>query len=78
MVSATVRSFSSPPVCITAETSPRVIACLGCIPNTDTTPVLGRDRPRMMSMVDVLPAPLGPRNATISPVSMARSTPRTA
>ena len=31
-VSATVRSFSSPPVCITAATMPRAIASRGAIP----------------------------------------------
>ena len=77
-VSATVKSLSSPPVCMTAETSPRLMACRGCMPNTDTLPELGRDRPRIMSMEVVLPAPLGPRMATISPDSRLRSIPRTA
>ena len=31
-----------------------------------------------MSIVEVLPAPFGPRNATISPDEMSRSMPRTA
>src|SRR3954466_6134737 len=77
-VSRTVRSLSRPPVCITAATSPRAIAWRGCIPRTSTSPVVGRDRPRIMSIVVVFPAPLGPRNATISPGSISRSMPRTA
>ena len=40
-VSRTVRSLSSPPVCITALTSPRATACRGCIPSTSTVPVVG-------------------------------------
>src|SRR5271165_6566316 len=63
---------------MTAETRPKVIAFRGCIPNTDTWPEVGCDRPRMMSIVDVLPAPLGPRIATISPDAIRRSTPLTA
>src|SRR5258708_9583285 len=35
------------------------MALRGCIPNTDTWPEVGCDRPRMMSIVEVLPAPLG-------------------
>jgi len=77
-VSSTVRSFSRPPACITAETSPRAMAWRGCIPNTDTWPAVGRDSPRIMSMVVVLPAPFGPRNATTSPEVMFRLTPLTA
>src|SRR5579862_4833034 len=77
-VSLTVRSFSSPPVCITAETRPRVTACRGCMPKTSACPDVCRDKPRMMSMVDVLPAPLGPSIATISPDAMLTSTSLTA
>jgi hypothetical protein len=77
-VSMTVRSLSSPPVCMTADTRPRAIACRGCMPKIDTWPAVGWDRPRMRSMVDVLPAPLGPRTATISPEAMLTSTSRTA
>ena len=73
-VSPTVRSLSSPPVCMTAETRPRRMACCGVMPSTETSPPLGVDRPRIMSMVEVLPAPFGPRNATTSPCSMVRST----
>ena len=37
-VSRTVRSLSRPPVCMTAETSPRAMACLGRRPSTSTVP----------------------------------------
>ena len=77
-VSRTVRSLSRPPVCITAATRPRAIALRGSIPNTSTVPLVGRESPSTMSMVVVLPAPLGPRNATISPGWISRSMPRTA
>src|SRR4029078_1302297 len=50
----------------------------GSRPSTRTSPVVGLDRPSTMSMVVVLPAPLGPRNATISPCWSSRSMPRTA
>src|SRR5580765_6594690 len=63
---------------MTAETRPREMACRGWRPSTWTEPVVGCDRPRTMSMVVVLPAPLGPRKATISPGSSERSMPRTA
>ena len=77
-VSRTVRSLSRPPVCMTAETSPRAMACRGRKPSTSTVPAVGLERPSIMSMVVVLPAPLGPRKATISPCSISRSMPRTA
>src|SRR5262245_48694459 len=77
-VSRTLRSLSSPPVCITALTRPRAIACRGAIPSTLTSPVVGCERPSTMSIVVVLPAPLGPRKATISPCWSSRSMPRTA
>src|SRR3954468_19909280 len=54
------------------------MAWRGDRPSTSTEPVVGCDRPSTMSMVVVLPAPLGPRNATISPGSSIRSMPRTA
>src|SRR5581483_12015521 len=63
---------------MTAETRPCAIARRGAIPYTAASPASGRDRPSVMSMVEVLPAPLGPRNATISPDATVRSTPLTA
>src|SRR5664279_2752990 len=77
-VSSTVRSLSIPPLCSTADTKPREIAWCGDIPRTETSPELGRDRPRITSIVDVLPAPFGPRKATISPDAMLKSMPSTA
>ena len=38
----------------------------------------GRDKPRIMSIVEVSPAPSGPRKAITSPASTASATPRTA
>src|SRR6476619_3904293 len=63
---------------MTAETRPREMAWRGWRPSTWTEPVVGCDRPSTMSIVVVLPAPLGPRKATISPGSRERSMPRTA
>ena len=77
-VSRTVKSGSSPPVCITAETRPSMTARCGLAPYTSTVPPVGDVSPRNMSTVVVLPAPLGPRNATISPDPMVRSIPSTA
>jgi len=77
-VSRTVMSLSSPAVCMTAATRPREIALRGDWPSTLTVPAVGSDSPRIMSMVVVFPAPLGPRKATISPGWISRSMPRTA
>ena len=63
---------------MTAETRPWATAVRGAVPNTSTVPASGRDSPSTMSMVVVLPAPLGPRKATISPGSTVRSRPSTA
>ena len=50
----------------------------GSSPKTETVPLSGRRRPRIISIVVVLPAPLGPSRATTSPAAMLRSTPSTA
>jgi hypothetical protein len=76
--SRTSRSRMSPPVCSIAPITPCSIACLGVMPNTLTVPASGEDRPSSMSIVVDLPAPLGPRRATVSPAATERSTPRTA
>src|SRR5690242_3324136 len=50
----------------------------GLRPCTSTVPAVGRSRPASShSRVD-LPAPLGPSSATVSPLAIARSTPRSA
>ncbi len=54
------------------------MALRGVCPKTVTEPAVGSERPRIMSIVVVLPAPFGPRKATISPGRMSRSIPRTA
>ena len=77
-VSRTVMSGRSPPVCMTAVTRPLSTAWRGVIPKVRTSPLVGRLSPRIMSMVVVLPAPLGPRKATTSPGRMVRSIPSTA
>ncbi len=77
-VSSTVKSPSRPPVCITALTRPAATARPGASPYTSTVPALGVVSPRSRSTVVVLPAPLGPRKATISPGSTTRSTASTA
>jgi hypothetical protein len=71
-------SLSSPAVCITAATRPWAMALRGVCPKTVTEPAVGSDKPRIMSIVVVLPAPFGPRKATISPCRISRSMPRTA
>lgn len=77
-VSRTLMSRSKPPVCITAATWPRAIAPRGVCPKMETLPWSGALNPRIMSIVVVLPAPLGPRNATTSPGCTVKSRPRTA
>ena len=77
-VSRTVMSGRRPAVCMTAATSPRSTAWRGLIPKTLASPLVGRLSPRIMSIVVVLPAPLGPRRATTSPGRMVRSIPSTA
>ena len=77
-VSRTVMSGRSPPVCMTAVTRPRSTARRGLIPKVLTSPLVGPLSPRIMSIVVVLPAPLGPRRATTSPGRMVRSMPSTA
>jgi len=57
---------------------PAATACAGDIPNSVTLPESGGVRPSTMSMVVVLPAPLGPSSATVSPGAIARSSERTA
>src|SRR6266550_5154642 len=50
----------------------------GAKPATATRPLVGYSSPASILSVVVLPAPLGPRNPTISPGSMAKVTSRTA
>ena len=68
----------SSPVCSIAPTAPAAIASRGVRPNTDTVPSSGGSRPSSMSIVVDLPAPLGPRSATVSPCLISTSTLRTA
>ena len=68
----------SPPVWSMAPTAPASTAAWGSMPNRVTRPASGGSRPSIMSIVVVLPAPFGPRRATVSPGAMRRSTPRTA
>src|SRR5688572_27341487 len=42
------------------------------MPLTRTVPAVGRERPAMMRMVVVLPAPFGPRKPKISPAAASR------
>ena len=67
-----------PPVCSMPPTAPAATAWAGDFPNSVTVPESGRVRPSTISIVVVLPAPFGPRMATVSPGAMARSTERTA
>src|SRR5664280_2661192 len=63
---------------MTAATSPKLMALRASIPKTATSPTVGWLNPKMMSIVVVLPAPLGPRNAALSPGLILRSIPFTA
>src|SRR6267378_7879216 len=47
-------------------------------PHTETAPALGGMKPVIMRMVVDLPAPLGPRNPSTSPLPTAKETPSTA
>src|SRR5882762_1879094 len=47
-------------------------------PHTETLPALGGMKPVIMRMVVDLPAPLGPRNPSTSPVPTSKETPSTA
>ncbi len=76
--SRTLRSRSSEPVCNIAPTAPSATASEGERPNSVTLPSSGASRPRSMSIVVDLPAPLGPSRATVSPAAMPTSMPRTA
>ena len=76
--SRTLRYSTSAPVCSMPPTVPAATASAGDFPNSVTVPESGRVRPSTISIVVVLPAPFGPRMATVSPGAMARSTERTA
>src|SRR5215510_13742754 len=47
-------------------------------PHTDTPPEVGGMKPVIMRMVVDLPAPLGPRNPSTSPLPTSNETPSTA
>src|SRR3981081_3688857 len=47
-------------------------------PHTETAPALGGMKPVIMRMVVDLPAPLGPRNPSTSPLPTSKETPSTA
>ena len=78
MSSRTVRWSIREPVCSIPPTAPAATARAGDMPNSETRPESGRVRPSTMSMVVDLPAPFGPRSATVSPGAIIRSTERTA
>ena len=73
-----MRSRIRAPVWSIAPTSPASTAARGVDPNTDTVPPSGSSSPSSMSIVVDLPAPFGPRSATVSPRPIAKSIPRTA
>ena len=50
----------------------------GCEPRTDTAPRVGSRYPSRISIVVVLPAPLGPNKATERPAGTENETPHTA
>lgn len=71
-VSRTFKLGSRPPDCIIAETRPSTTALRGVVPHTSMFPESVLLRPKMRSMVEVLPAPLGPKRATTSPRSIEK------
>ena len=80
MISRTVRSEYFAVPCGTTPTWARHSrsSFCGSRPSTLTVPLVRRCAPVRMSMVVVLPAPLGPRKANTSPLSTCRSTLSTA
>ena len=50
----------------------------GSMPRTRSVPPLAGDTQPIIRIVDVLPAPFGPRNPNASPRSTSKSTPSTA
>src|SRR5579863_814730 len=66
------------PVWVIAPIIPSRTASCGVRPKSDTAPPSGLVSPMSMSMVVVLPAPLGPSRATVEPRRSVRSSPRTA
>src|SRR6185437_16050202 len=76
--SRTDRSRMSEPVWSIAPIAPCAMAPVGLRPKTLTLPLSGGSRPSSMSIVVDLPAPFGPRSATVSPARISTSMPRTA
>ena len=76
--SRTVTSGISPPDCSMAPTWPVLTAWYGSVPNILIFPDVGLRRARSMSREVDLPAPFGPRRATVSPRRSSRLSPSTA
>ena len=76
--SRTVRSRRREPVCSIAPTRPPSTTADGSWPKTDTVPASGPASPRIASIVVDLPAPFGPRSATVSRGAIETSIPHTA
>src|SRR5579875_1900594 len=67
-----------PASCIIAPTRPHATAAAGAKPPRRTPPQSGLSRPNSIPTVVLLPAPFGPRRATVSPTSMSSCSPATA
>ena len=76
--SRTVTSGISPPDCSIAPTRPFLIAWYGSDPNIAIRPLVGLRRLSSMSSEVDLPAPFGPRKATVSPGRSSIVSPSTA
>jgi hypothetical protein len=61
-----------------APTIPRATASFGGPPSSETVPLSGELSPSSMSIVVDFTAPLGPSSATVSPIAIDTSIPRTA
>ena len=76
--SRTVTSGMSPPDWSMAPTWPDLTAWYGSLPNIRIFPAVGLRRASSMSSEVDLPAPFGPRSATVSPRRSSRLSPSTA
>ncbi len=78
--SATVSSVSSMSSCGTTPSRRRIAgpSVAGSRPRTRRWPAVGGDTAPIMRMVELLPAPLGPRNPNASPLPTRTSIPSTA
>jgi hypothetical protein len=78
--SRTVSSRSSVSSCGTTPSRPRIAgpSSSGSIPSTSSVPPVGGETQPIIRIVELLPAPFGPRKPKASPFSTSKSIPSTA